>query len=105
MPTRGGVPKRITPLTPSYMHGWTPDAKWLVYTGGRTPKGATAHEYDIYKIASDGSGKEINLTNSAGPRRRPGSEPRRQVDLFQFHALGADADLAHGARRQERRNA
>ena len=50
----------------SYMHGWTPDAKWLIYTGGRKPKGATADEYDIYKIASDGSGKEINLTNSAG---------------------------------------
>ena len=66
MPTRGGVPKRITPLTPSYMHGWTPDAKWLMYTGGRKPKGATADEYDIYKIASDGSGKEINLTNSPG---------------------------------------
>ena len=66
MPTRGGVPKRITPNTPSYMHGWTPDAKWLIYTGGRVPKGAKDNEYDIYKIASDGSGKEINLTNSAG---------------------------------------
>jgi Tol biopolymer transport system component len=66
MPTTGGVPKRITPLTPSYMHGWTPDAKWLIYTGGRIPKGGKDNEYDIYKIASDGSGKEINLTNSAG---------------------------------------
>jgi TolB protein len=66
LPTAGGVPKRITPLTPSYMHGWTPDAKWLVYTGGRKAKGATSDEYDIYKIAADGSGKEINLTNSSG---------------------------------------
>jgi TolB protein len=66
LPTRGGVPKRITPLTPSYMHGWTPDAKWLIYTGGRIPKGGKDNEYDIYKIASDGSGKEINLTNSPG---------------------------------------
>jgi Tol biopolymer transport system component len=66
LPTRGGVPKRITPLTPSYMHGWTPDGKWLLYTGGRVPKGAKDNEYDIYKIAADGSGKEINLTNSAG---------------------------------------
>ena len=74
MPTRGGVPKRITPLTPSYMHGWTPDAKWLVYTGGRRAKATDPHEYDIYKIASDGSGKEINLTNSRRARRRPGSE-------------------------------
>jgi TolB protein len=66
LPTRGGVPKRITPLTPSYMHGWTPDGKWLVYTGGRRAKESDPHEYDIYKIASDGSGKEINLTNTKG---------------------------------------
>src|SRR5687768_2464588 len=66
LPTRGGLPKRITALTPSYMHGWTPDAKWLLYTGGRIPKGAKENEYDIYKIAADGSGKEINLTNTTG---------------------------------------
>ncbi len=66
MPANGGVPKRITPNTPSYMHGWTPDGKWLLYTGGRVPKGAKDNEYDIYKIAADGSGKEINLTNTAG---------------------------------------
>ena len=46
----GGTPKRITPLTPSYLHGWSPDAKRLVYTGGRN------NEYDIYAIPSDGSG-------------------------------------------------
>ena len=40
MPVRGGVPTRITSNTPSYMHGWTPDAKWLIYTGGRKLKGA-----------------------------------------------------------------
>src|SRR5678815_2833659 len=66
MPVRGGVPTRITPNTPSYMHSWTLDAKWLIYTGGRKPKGAKDNEFDIYKIASDGSGKEINLTNSPG---------------------------------------
>jgi TolB protein len=71
LPVRGGIPVRITPNSPSYMHGWTPDARWLVFTGGRKPPpskkgGATADEYDIYKIASDGSGKEINLTNSPG---------------------------------------
>ena len=66
VPVRGGIPLRITPNTPSYMHGWTPDARWLIYTGGRIPKGGKDNEYDIYKIASDGSGKEINLTNSPG---------------------------------------
>ncbi len=67
LPTRGGVPLRITPLTPSYLHGWSPDAKWLTYTGGRpTKKDPKVVDYDIYKIPADGSGKEINLTNSAG---------------------------------------
>jgi TolB protein len=56
LPARGGVPKRITPLTPSYLHSWSPDAKFLLYTGGR------GGNFDIYKIASDGSGKEIRLT-------------------------------------------
>ncbi|MFL6576137.1 MAG: TolB family protein [Povalibacter sp.] len=56
LPSRGGVPKRITALTPSYLHSWSPDGKWLLYTGGRNGN------FDIYKMASDGSGKEIRLT-------------------------------------------
>src|SRR5262245_15424779 len=60
VPVSGGIPKRITPLTPSYLHGWSPDAKWLVYTGGR------GGEFDIYRIASDGSGTELNLTKTKG---------------------------------------
>jgi len=56
----GGTPKKITPLTPSYLHGWSPDGKTLVYTGGRNG------EFDIYARASDGSGEEKNLTQSKG---------------------------------------
>jgi TolB protein len=67
LPTRGGVPVRITPNTPSYLHGWSPDAKWLTFTGGRpSKKDPKVLEWDIHKIPSDGSGKEINLTNAAG---------------------------------------
>ena len=58
LPVTGGIPKRITPLTPSYLHGWSPDGNFLVYTGGR--KGI----FNIYKISADGSGKEIQLTTS-----------------------------------------
>lgn len=57
LPAKGGTPKRITPLTPSYLHGWSPDAKFLVYTGGRNG------EFDIYRIPSDGSGPEVKLTD------------------------------------------
>lgn len=59
MPATGGTPKRITTIGPSYLHSWSPDAKYLIFTGGRN------NEYDIYKIPSRG-GKEINLTNSKG---------------------------------------
>jgi Tol biopolymer transport system component len=62
LPSTGGTPKRISPLGvgPSYFHSWSPDGKSLVYTGGRND------EFDIYKIAADGTGTEINLTNSKG---------------------------------------
>ena len=60
LPATGGTPKRITKLSPSYMHGWSPDGRFLVYTGGR------GGEFDIYRIASDGSGEEMNLTKNPG---------------------------------------
>ena len=60
LPSEGGTPKQITALTPSYLHGWSPDGKFLVYTGGRKSK------FDVYKIASDGSGDEVRLTDSEG---------------------------------------
>ena len=49
------------------MHGWSPDAKWLMYTGGRIPKRTRRTTSSTStRRASDGSGKEINLTNSPG---------------------------------------
>jgi Tol biopolymer transport system component len=60
LPAGGGTPRRITPQTPSYLHGWSPDGRWLVYTGGRNG------EFDIYKIPSNGSAPETRLTDVAG---------------------------------------
>ncbi len=60
VPVSGGAPKRVTPLTPSYLHSWSPDGKSLIYTGGRNG------EFDIYSIASDGSGTEVKLTDFKG---------------------------------------
>jgi hypothetical protein len=69
LPAAGGTPKRITPLGPSYLHGWSPDGKFLVFTGGRDG------EYDVYRIAADGSGPEIRLTDAKalddGPEYTP----------------------------------
>jgi len=59
MPLKGGDPKLVTPLWPSYWHGWSPDGQTLVYTAKR-------HEdYDIYAINIDG-GEEKRLTQAKG---------------------------------------
>ncbi len=60
VPVVGGTPKRITTLSPSYAHSWSPDGKDLIFTGGRN------NEFDIYRIPADGSGPEVNLTNLKG---------------------------------------
>ncbi|MPZ16944.1 MAG: DUF5050 domain-containing protein [Luteitalea sp.] len=59
MPVTGGTPQRVTKSSPSYLHGWSPDGKYLVYTGGRND------EYDIYKIPVEG-GEEEQLTTAKG---------------------------------------
>jgi len=59
VPVSGGVPKRITDMSPSYFHGWSPDNQFLLYTGQRNG------DFDIYKISKDG-GREIRLTDAKG---------------------------------------
>ena len=59
LPATGGTPKRATAKGPSYLHGWSPDGRWLVYTGQRSG------EFDIYKVAVAG-GDEIRLTSTPG---------------------------------------
>ncbi len=76
LPATGGIPKRITPLTPSYLHSWSPDGKFLLYTGGR--KG----EFDIYKIPADGSGPEIRLTTAKGVDDGPEFTPDGKYIYF-----------------------
>jgi TolB protein len=55
VPTTGGQPKRITPTGPSYLHSFSPDGKWLLFTGGRN------NNFDIYKVPVNG-GREVRLT-------------------------------------------
>jgi TolB protein len=76
LPAAGGTPKRITPKTPSYLHGWSPDGKRLVYTGGRND------EYDIYAIPADGSGPEVRLTDHKGLDDGPEFSPDGRFVYF-----------------------
>jgi Tol biopolymer transport system component len=95
VPVEGGTPKRITPLGPSYLHGWSPDGKFLVYTGGRD------NEFDIYRIPSDGSGPEVNLTKSKGLDDGPEYSPDGRSIYFNSLRSGTmqvwrmDADGTH----------
>jgi Tol biopolymer transport system component len=55
----GGEPKLVTPLAPSYLHGWSPDLKTLVYCAERN------RNFDVYAIPATG-GEEIRLTTAEG---------------------------------------
>ncbi|MEI9945983.1 MAG: hypothetical protein WDN26_17400 [Chitinophagaceae bacterium] len=58
MPITGGEPKIVTDSTPSYLHGWSPNGKELVYTGQRI---SVSPVYEIRKKSIDG-GPEVQLT-------------------------------------------
>jgi len=68
LPIEGGEPKKITPLGPSYWHGWAPDGKTLTYCAERNGN------YDIYTIPFIG-GKEMRLTTTEGLDDGPDYSP------------------------------
>ena len=76
VPINGGEPKRITPTGPSYLHGWSTDGKFLVFVGQRN------NDFDIYKIAADGSGKEQQLTTTKGLDDGPEYSPDGKYIYF-----------------------
>jgi Tol biopolymer transport system component len=80
VPVTGGTPKRITTLAPSYMHSWSPDGKWLIYTGGRNH--GDGQNLDIYRIPSDGSGPEERLTTATGVDDGPEHTPDGRYIYF-----------------------
>jgi len=57
--SEGGSPIQLTPLTPSYWHGVSPDGNTIVYCAARNGN------YDIYAMSSNG-GEEIRLTTTEG---------------------------------------
>jgi TolB protein len=59
VPSTGGTPKRITARGPSYLHGWSPDGRSLLFIGQRN------NEFDVYRISSNG-GTETRLTSAPG---------------------------------------
>ena len=68
IPVDGGHPKLLTPLYPSYWHGWSPDSNSLVYTAMRDG------EYDIYRTSISDSTEE-RLTDAIGLDDGPDYSP------------------------------
>jgi dipeptidyl aminopeptidase/acylaminoacyl peptidase len=63
----GSGAKLMTPLAPSYFHGWSPDAKWLAFVGQRDNK------FTLFRVPVEG-GAEQRLTSKGyddGPEYSP----------------------------------
>jgi TolB protein len=82
LPARGGTPKRVTSEAPSYLHGWSPDGRFLVFTGGRRDN------YDVYRIPVEG-GDEVRLTDAPGLDDGPESSPDGRFIYFNSARTGA----------------
>ncbi|QHV99104.1 TolB family protein [Spirosoma endbachense] len=81
VPVTGGSPKQITPKGPSYLHGWSPDKKSLVFTGSRN------NEYDIYRVPAAG-GDEVRLTDAKGLDDGPEYTPDGKYIYFNSSRTG-----------------
>jgi TolB protein len=75
------MPKQITLASPSYLHGWSPNGKYLVFTGGRKGK------FDIYKISTKG-GEETRLTDADGLNDGPEYTPDGKHIYFNSSRTG-----------------
>ncbi len=81
VPITGGTPKQITPQGPSYLHGWSHDDRYLVYTASRNG------EYDIYRIPAEG-GTEVQLTTAKGLDDGPEYTPDGKYIYFNSNRDG-----------------
>lgn len=82
LPAEGGTPRLITSLAPSYWHGISPDAKWIVYCAMRNG------EWDVYK-ADTSTGEEIRLTNAPGLDDGPEYSYDGEWIYFNSHRTGS----------------
>jgi TolB protein len=53
----GANPRLLTPNSPSYFHGWSPDGKWLAFVGKR------GDYFNIFRVPIGGGGEQ-RLTSS-----------------------------------------
>ncbi|WP_375415997.1 TolB family protein [uncultured Hymenobacter sp.] len=81
VPSGGGTPRQVTPKGPSYLHGWSPDGRFLVFTGERNK------EFDIYRVPA-GGGPEVRLTTAPGLDDGPEYTPDGRYIYFNSNRTG-----------------
>ena len=57
LPIEGGDPKKVTRLSPSYWHGWSPDGKYIYFNSVRNGT------MQIWRMKADGSEEEQITTD------------------------------------------
>lgn len=85
LPLTGGEPTLVTDSTPSYLHGWSPDGKEVIYTAQRI---GSSPAYNLYKKAIKG-GAEVQLTfNKKGLSDGPEYSPDGRYIYFNSDETG-----------------
>lgn len=79
--SEGGTPTLITPLSPSYWHGVSPDGKDIAYCAPRDGN------YDIYKMSVNG-GEEIRMTSEESLDDGPEYSPDGNYIYFNSYRTG-----------------
>jgi len=77
LPITGGTPRCVTQKAPSFLHGWSPDGKWLCYCAFR--EGGDGG--DVWAIPA-GGGPEIQLTDAPGLNDGPEYDPTGEYIWF-----------------------
>ncbi|KAA6329582.1 hypothetical protein EZS27_021625 [termite gut metagenome] len=77
----GSTPRLITPLAPSYLHGWSPDGKTLAYCAERNGN------FDVYTLPVEG-GEEVRLTTDNDLDDGPEFSPDGQYIWFNSSRTG-----------------
>ena len=78
----GGVPVQITPASPSYWHGVSPNGKKIVYCAPRNNE-----NYDVFQMDVNG-GEEIRLTTTEGLDDGPEYTPDGKYIYFNSYRTG-----------------
>jgi len=81
LPADGGTPRRVTRHGPSYLHGFSPDGRRLVYAGQRDGV------FDVYAIPVEG-GDEVRLTHGSGVDDGPEYTPDGRWIYFNSSRTG-----------------